>query len=57
MLSPPVGAKRWRRIGNSLKRVHSIRNAATDLTISGFDSCIHVYTSFKALGSLGETLS
>jgi hypothetical protein len=38
----PIGAKRLRRIGNSLECVHAIGSAATHLTMLGFDDCIHV---------------
>jgi hypothetical protein len=39
------------RIGDSLKRVHAIGNAATDLPISGFDNRIHESTVTYAIAS------
>jgi len=52
-----MGAKRRRRIGQALKYVHAVSNAATHLAMPGVDNYIHVYTSCKALGSWGEMLS
>src|SRR5262249_23720284 len=49
--SEPIGAKRWRRIGNALKGVHASSNAATHLPRSGVDHCIHGGTSCKVFGS------
>src|SRR6266566_5607632 len=45
--SEPIGAKGWRCIGNALKGMHPIGDAATHLAILCFDNCIHWSTSFK----------
>jgi hypothetical protein len=53
----PIGAKRWRCVGNTLKRVDAVGDAATHLAIPSVDNLIHVFISFEALVSLDRQLA